>query len=126
LCTVGFQGMGYSTDFVENLQSISDQLQGEDGDKVEIEVVEESDSICEPCPHRRGNACVTQSKINLLDQAHAKVLGIKVGDRITWGEVKERIRQRMSVSTHLEICQGCEWLEHQVCRQALQKLINES
>lgn len=120
LCTLSFQGKGYSPVFTENYQNICDQLQ----DCTEIEVVEGADSICKPCPHRRGSLCATQEKIERLDQAHAQVLGLKGGDRLTWGEAKERLRQRMSIATHLKVCQGCEWLDQGHCRKALADLIN--
>jgi hypothetical protein len=120
LCTVGFQGFGYSPAFVDNLQQVSDQLNSDDS--VIIEVVDEADTICQPCPHRRGKGCATQAKIDRLDQAHATALGLKIGDRITWGEAKQRIREKITLATHLEICHGCEWLDHQMCRKALEKL----
>jgi hypothetical protein len=125
LCTLSFQGKGYSPPFIKNYQSICDQLRAPDGDSIEIEVIEETDAICKPCPHRRGSLCTEQTKIEQLDQAHAKVLGIKPGDQLTWGEAKDRLRQRMSIATHLEICQGCEWLDHGDCRKALANLRDE-
>lgn len=122
LCSLSFQGKGYSAPFVENYQAICDQLRSPDGDCTEIEVVSEADSICQPCPHRRGTLCETQAKIDRLDQAHATVLGLKEGDRLTWGEAKERLRERMSVATHLEICRECAWRDHGDCQKALESL----
>ncbi|RYZ78407.1 MAG: DUF1284 domain-containing protein [Proteobacteria bacterium] len=53
LCAVGFQGKGYSPEFVENFKTIKSVLDSTHGDQVMIEVIERTDSICAPCPSRR-------------------------------------------------------------------------
>lgn len=76
LCTVGYQGKGYSEEFVKNYDRISQSLKrnGVKGDDTPIEVVAKTDSICSPCPSKRGDLCETQEKIEKLDNAHAKIL----------------------------------------------------
>lgn len=117
LCTLGFQGKGYSPKFVENYTQIQKGLTPE----TLIEVVNETDSICAPCPHRQGKSCASQEKIRKLDQAHKTQLHLEIGDKITWGEALERLAF-LSLETHQEICQGCEWQPLGLCAQALQQL----
>ncbi len=123
LCTVGFEGKGYSESFVANYTRIADELRGSKaGDALEIEVVGGTDSICEPCPNRRGVLCETEAKIRTLDDAHAAVLGIRPGDRLTWGEAKTKIRERMTIEKFHAACAPCAWLRAGMCEKALTKL----
>jgi hypothetical protein len=124
LCALGFQGKGYSPAFVKNFQHICDRLHSENADTLEIEVVEETDHICAPCPHRRDTLCAFQAKITRLDQAHAKLLHLTKGERITWGKAKSRLAQ-ISIAQHLKACEGCEWVKLGICAQAL-TLLKES
>jgi uncharacterized protein len=125
LCTLGFQGKGYSLGFVANYQAIADRLRGPGGDAVLIEVVGDTDSICEPCPNRRGKACESQEKIDKLDGAHAKVLGIAPGDQLTWKEAKELIREKMTPQAFNQACAPCAWKALGMCESALNEHIRE-
>src|ERR1700746_2278280 len=111
LCTVGYHGKGYSAEFVKNYDLISASLKrsGIEGDDVSIQVVEKTDSICAPCPSKRGDLCETQAKIDLLDGAHAKILSLKDGDVLTWGKAKERIAQAFSDEAFESACAPCSW-----------------
>ncbi|MBS1962746.1 MAG: DUF1284 domain-containing protein [Bdellovibrionales bacterium] len=126
LCTIGFEGKGYSEAFVENYARLARELrESKGGDALEIEVTARTDSICEPCPNRRGNLCETEAKIRSLDDAHAAALGIRPGDRLSWGEAKAKIRERITVETMRTICAPCAWLKAGMCERALTKLKSE-
>lgn len=123
LCTIGFEGKGYSDEFVAGYQKIADRLRGTpEGDDTIIEVTPHTDSICDPCPNKRDLLCTTQEKITKLDQAHAEILGLKAGDRLTWGEAKERIRVRMTKENFDRACAPCSWKEAGMCEKALNRL----
>ncbi len=124
LCTVGFEGKGYSEAFVENYQRIATGLRNSpDGDATVIEVVSETtDSICAPCPNRRGDLCETETRIRALDAAHARILGLKAGDRLTWGEAKMRIREKMNLENFESACAPCSWKRAGICERALRAL----
>lgn len=124
LCAIGFQGKGYSDEFVENFKEIVDQLRGPNGDNIKIEVTQFTDSICSPCPHKRNTLCATQEKIQHLDEAHAQILGIKAGDILSWGEAKQRIIERMHLAAFDNACSTCNWKKMGVCEQALRDLLN--
>lgn len=127
LCTLGFEGKGYSEEFVRGYQVIADQLRkrGIEGDNTPIEVVESTDSICQPCPNRQGTSCATEEKIRALDGAHMKVLGIRGGDTLTWGEAKKKIAEKMTVEAHHKACAPCAWRSLGLCEAALVKLQRE-
>jgi hypothetical protein len=132
LCTIGFQGKGYSAEFVKNYAEISTRLKGPGfeagytetptGDLIKIRVVAETDSICAPCPSKRGALCETQEKIDRLDHAHAEILGLKTGDELTWGEAKKLLAQKFTLEKFDTACQPCSWKSLGVCETALIEL----
>jgi hypothetical protein len=124
LCTIGFEGKGYSSEFTANMAAIANSLRerGPLGDATWIEVTRTADSICLPCPHKRGDGCQTAEKIKTLDDAHAKALGLQAGDVLSWAEAKQRVLERISVEKHREICAPCSWLSSGVCEKALRSL----
>jgi hypothetical protein len=125
LCTLGFQGKGYSPSFVANYQEIHAQLHSANGDNTSIHVVAHTDSICAPCPHKRDLNCAAQEKITRLDQLHAEVLAIKPGDVLTWGEGKQRIKEKMTLEKFHTICESCEWKKYGMCEKTLRHFLEE-
>jgi hypothetical protein len=119
---VGFQGKGYSPEFVANYSNIAALLRGVDGDQVRIRVTQVTDSICGACPSKRGDLCETQSKIDQLDGAHAQVLEIQHGDELSWGEAKVKIAREFSLEKFHASCEPCSWKALGVCETALNDL----
>ncbi len=125
LCSLGFEGKGYSPDFTTNMEAIvMGRLRAEQGAAAVIEVVGQADSLCAPCPHRRGEGCRQQAKIDALDAAHAAALGLAPGDRLTWGEALERMRCLVPDDL-AQICAGCSWHDAGMCSAALSRLLQE-
>ena len=89
LCSLGYQGKGYDDAFTANMdQVVAEGLHQDGGDDTLITVVRQADVICGPCPHRRGNGCASQDKIDGLDARHAARLNLKDGEALTWGDAK--------------------------------------
>lgn len=123
LCTVGFEGKGYSPEFVEGYRQIASRLRDRpDGVEVPIRVVGATDSICAPCPNRRETLCTSQPKIEALDEAHRRHFGFEPGLELTWGEARSRIVERMNESDFDRICAPCGWRELGICQAALRRL----
>ncbi len=124
LCTLGFEGKGYSNEFVRNYAAIAALLRetGAEGDSTPIRVEPAADSICTPCPNRDGQGCLSGEKISKLDHAHAQILGLNSGDVLTWGEAKALIRERMSLEAFHSACAPCSWKSLGVCETALKRL----
>src|SRR5690606_1758909 len=96
LCSLGFEGKGYSPAFTANMDAIvMGRLRAEGGDATTIEVTGATDDICAPCPKRRGRLCTNEAKIRVLDRAHAAALRLKPRERLTWGEARARIRDNV-------------------------------
>ncbi|WP_052245120.1 DUF1284 domain-containing protein [Halocynthiibacter namhaensis] len=126
LCSLGFQGKGYSDEFTANMTRIVDQgLRAPKGEATDIVVVRNTDDICAPCPKRRGLRCSNQDGIEKLDKAHLRALGLSYNERLTWGDALDLIKQRISPGGLQIICAGCQWLEYGMCETAVQKLHTE-
>ncbi|MCE2993240.1 MAG: DUF1284 domain-containing protein [Alphaproteobacteria bacterium] len=120
LCTLGFQGEGYSSEFVRNYKDIATQISGEDD---LIEVVYAMDSICAPCPHNLdGRMCASQEHISQLDAKHLNALGLKVGEKIRWRDAKALIKYKVQPADLKTLCAGCEWYEYGFCTSSLERL----
>lgn len=123
LCALGYQGKGYSDAFTDNMSAIvMERLRSANGGKTFIKVTNRADSICTPCPHKRGFSCANAAKINVLDRYHAAALGLNPGDLLTWDEAKSRILARVPPGSLSTICASCQWLELGLCEAALTKL----
>ncbi len=121
MCTLGFQGKGYSLSFIENYQKIVEQLAKDP--LTQIEVTAGLDSVCQACPRQLNDeTCSRQDFIKKLDCAHQDILGIKVNQVISFASAKELIRQRMTLEKFHSACEGCEWKSYGVCESALKRL----
>lgn len=125
LCTLCFQGKGYSADFIHNFQTIYNLLHAKDGDSTFIEVRAKADDICTPCPHRIKQGCQTQTVITKLDKAHLKILGLESGQMLTWGEAKKRIREKINMEIFHAICSPCSWKKLGLCETALMQFLEK-
>lgn len=123
MCSLAFQGKGYSSAFVENMWSVVNALR--QSDATEIEIVPGLDNICQPCPHNLGHKCQSQSEIEFLDLQHMKALTLSFGERLTWGDAKNRIKKQMSVEKFTSVCSTCSWQKSGICEKALRDLLNE-
>lgn len=123
LCSLGFQGKGYSDRFTANMSRIvMDTLRGPHGDATMIEVTQSTDDICAPCPKRRGAQCTDQGEIAGLDARHATALGLAAGERLSWGAAKARIIANVPPGRLQSLCRGCQWLDLGLCETALSEL----
>ncbi len=122
MCTLGFEGKGYSPGFVDNYAAIAAKLSGPAGEDTPIQVTLEADAICEPCPNRTGKGCVSSQKIRALDDAHQEMLGLADGEVLSWAEAKKRIADRVSLEKFDQACAPCSWKSLGVCEKALRRL----
>jgi len=123
LCSLGFEGKGYSLDFTANMTAIvMGHLRAQGGDGTEIMVTGAADDICAPCPKRRGTLCTDQARIKALDRAHAAALHLEAHERLTWGEAKQRIRAHVPPGSLKRLCRGCQWEPLGLCEAALARL----
>lgn len=123
LCSLGFEGKGYSDAFTANMTAVvMGRLRAPGGEDQIIEVASAADDLCAPCPKRRGQLCTKQAKIDALDAAHARALNIKPGDRLTWGQALTRIQAHIQPGDLTTLCKGCSWRAFGMCEAAVSRL----
>lgn len=116
LCAIGWRGRGYSPEFTENMDAIvRGRLQR--NPLTEVIFTGTADSICAPCPWRRGIGCEAGARIAGLDARHASALGIRPGQRMSWAAAQARAAARVRPADLTRICAGCQWIA--LCQPAL-------
>ncbi len=119
LCAIGWQGRGYSPEFTENMDFlVRGRLRR--NPLTEVIFTGTADSICAPCPSRRGIGCEAGERISGLDARHAAALGIRPGQRMSWAEAQGRAAARVRPADLQRICAGCQWIG--LCQPALARL----
>lgn len=123
LCSLGYQGKGYSSRFTANMDRIViERLRAPGTTDPQIRVISVSDDICSPCPYRRGQSCEKADTIAALDRRHAEHLGLRDGQVISWARALDRIRERITPQMLDTLCAGCRWLDSGMCKQAVADL----
>lgn len=111
LCIQGFQGKGYSAQFVENMRQKIDFLHNNSSKK--IRVIDEWDDICASCPHLEENICSespgAENKIKNMDIMAMSVLGLECGQEYFFENILDRIRENINLSHLKQICGSCSW-----------------
>jgi len=112
LCIQGFQGYGYSEDFVKNMSEIIKSMDSNS----EVEIITECDIICSCCPHNVEGVCQkgpdSAQEVRNMDTRILEKLHIKDG---MIGRVKDVLSlintELRNVSDIQDICGGCAWKE---------------
>jgi uncharacterized protein len=125
LCLLGFQGIGYTAEFIKNFQKVKRML--EQHSDMLIEVVDTCDVVCLACPNKQGDECFKSGlkynrKVKDIDRRVMERLGIKAGDRFTVKELYALIKEKIEPGDIKDICQGCDWLDLGFCPRGLANL----
>lgn len=118
MCALCFQGRGYSPAFIRNFQNIIELLH-QKNDETLIEIVNHTDSICTPCPHRQEEKCATEESIVYLDAQHANALHLHAGMRLTWGEAKQIMAKELTLEKFHQMCATCSWKQYGICEEVI-------
>jgi uncharacterized protein len=124
LCIQGFQGLGYSDKFVQNMGEICRQMKAESA--LEIEVVDNPDDICAPCPFVAGGCCsreegTLEQGARELDRRVLEKLEISPGRIFRRDELLALVLKKISPDDLEVLCEGCEWLPFDYCREGLRE-----
>ena len=79
LCTQGYSGRGYSTEFVQNMSAIVHSLRNVPGTRIRL--VFGSDSLCAHCPHHTADdLCEAQEKVSRFDRKTVEYFDLHEGE----------------------------------------------
>jgi len=124
LCILGFRGLGYSEEFVSNMEEVVGALRSDPS--LPITLVVGCDAICASCPHNKEGKCLKRANsevdVPILDLELLKRLGLEAGSQMLAGEAWEEVKKRLAPKDLTEICGDCEWLALGYCAQGLERL----
>lgn len=121
-CCALFQGKGYSSDFVSNMQSVVDRLFSENPvQAVEtIELCTTPDLICSACPNLIKGACslddnnVISKDVRLLEE-----LGLKCNMAYDRETLIKAVSEAMTEEIFEHSCHNCRWYKEGLCSYQL-------
>lgn len=125
MCLLGFQGIGYSAEFIRNLQKVKRLI--DQNPDLEIEIVEDCDVVCIQCPNSQGSVCVKggtsdNKTVREMDRRVLEKLDIKPHDRFTARDIYALVKEKIKPGDFQYLCCGCEFEALGFCRRGLESL----
>lgn len=125
LCVHGFQGKGYSPEFVEKMAEIVEQFRNAEKD-FPILVRADFDEACFSCPNQGESICEaspnSQVHVTGMDKKVFRKLGIKENNIYLKSELLKRTIENVEPDDLDYICKDCSWLSYGMCKQGIGKL----
>lgn len=114
LCIQGFQGRGYSPEFIKNMREIKKFLQMNPSTPIKVSC--EVDAICKYCPHKIDASCKkfpeAEKKIKKMDLKSLKYLGLKEKNVYNYSHIQKLITEKLSFKDLKKICGFCRWIKY--------------
>ena len=125
LCVHGFQGMGYSPEFVVKMGTIVEDIRNEKKD-FPIRVVATLDDACTACPHNGGTICIASDgsdhHVKTMDQKGIEHLKLEKDKLYRKSKLVEWTAKMVQPDDLDYLCKDCSWLPYGVCKAGIQKL----
>jgi hypothetical protein len=118
-CLLGYRGMGYSQEYVENMTRLHQTLR--DNPKTLIQLVLGPDQLCEKYPNSGVYHCQNDN-IYKRDAAILKKMELKIGQILKWEDIESRIRKHITPSDIQFVCATCSWRSYGVCEEGIQEI----
>ena len=108
LCLQGFQGYGYSEDFVLNMLRINEMRKSKD---TIITLTDDCDDICACCPNLINNICENEKQNNIIKKMDEEVLSkLDINKEYNALELFDEVSLKFNTLKSVEkICIGCKW-----------------
>ncbi len=116
LCTQGYSGKGYSTEFVQNMSAIVHSLRNVPGTRIRL--VFGSDSLCAHCPHHTAwTTCAKhRKKVSRFDRKTVEYFDLHEGEYV-YQDLIRAIDAQMTPAMLEDICRGCAWYPVSACKR---------
>ncbi|TSI10727.1 DUF1284 domain-containing protein [Lysinibacillus sp. BW-2-10] len=119
LCLLGYRGMGYSKEYVENMTQLHQLLRA--NPQTTVLLVEGPDYLCDKYPNSGEYHC-QNSNIYKRDQTILEKLGLRIGEILTWKDIEERVSEHIIPTDIGVICESCSWRSYGVCEEGIQRI----
>lgn len=113
LCARFYKSVGYSQEFVSDMDKVVAELKNNPNQFVNLVLSE--DDICRSCPNNQ-NGCITAAKVDKYDLLITKKLGIEIKNT-KWKDLRDAAYKIKKIDELSEICGDCEWFY--ICKQQL-------
>lgn len=108
MCLAYFEGKGYSQGFTSHMQDVLDGMQ----EDPLLELVTQSDVVCQECPNLHQGLCNTPELVLRYDRQVLERCGLSDHQQLRWSEFSRLVSQRILSAHHREeICGSCTWNE---------------
>jgi uncharacterized protein len=125
LCVHGFQGMGYSPEFVKKMKAIVEKIRDDQMD-FPIKVEAAFDDACYACPNKGKTICEASEGSNehviSMDKKVIHQLELIEGALYAKSLLVRLTAEKVKPSDLDHLCQGCSWLPYGVCKEGIQSL----
>jgi uncharacterized protein len=103
-CLLGYRGMGYSQEYVENMTHMHQTLRNDP--KTLIQLVKGPDHLCEKYPNSGEYHCQNDN-IYERDAAILEKMELEIGQILKWEDMESRIRKHVTASDIQVVCETC-------------------
>lgn len=112
LCIRHFDGVGYSEEFVRNMERLIQFLE----EDTPIRLTDGEDEICACCPYLEKKECRSKEKVDRYDKKVLEAAGIMAETTMTYGAFQKKIKVCIADSLkEKEICGDCGFAH--ICHQ---------
>lgn len=118
-CLLGYRGMGYSKEYIENMTKLHQTLRTDS--KTLIQIVKGPDHLCEKYPNTGEYHCQNEN-IYERDAAISEKINLKIGQKLHWEEIESRIRKHTVPTDIQTVCESCSWRSYGVCEDGIQRI----
>lgn len=119
-CLLGYRGMGYSPEYVENMTRLHQTLR--QNPKTWVQLVEGPDQLCEKYP-KTGDYHCEEHRIYERDSDILKKLKLEIGQMLTWEDIESKIVKYTKPSDIKMVCATCSWRSYGVCEEGVQEIL---
>lgn len=110
LCLYFYHGLGYSEEFVKNMNKVKEDLEKDPL----IIIINECDDICKCCPNRVNNKCISIDKVNSYDSKVLELCRIKPNSIMLYSRFKKLVCDNiLEEGKRTIVCGDCQW--SQIC-----------
>ncbi|WP_066069756.1 DUF1284 domain-containing protein [Neobacillus soli] len=118
-CLLGYRGMGYSQEYVENMTRLHRTLRN--NPKTLIQFVKGPDQLCEKYPNSGEYHCQNEH-IYERDAVILAKMGLEIGQILKWEDIESRIRKHVIPSDIQVVCETCSWRSFGVCEEGIREI----
>jgi uncharacterized protein len=119
-CLLGYKGMGYSQEYVENMTRLHQSLR--DDPETWVQLIEGPDQLCEKYPNSGEYHCQDRH-IDKRDRVILEKLGLNIGQILKWKDIEDAIRKNVVPSDIEVVCETCSWRSFGVCEEGVQNIL---